>query len=55
NKIDVSDVDVSLNGIELIDREFVFSILERKVPNSSLEQCLPAMRIMHEIEHKMTK
>ena len=55
NKIDVSDVDVSLNGIELIDREFVSSILERKVPNSSLEQCLPAMRIMHEIEHKMTK
>ena len=55
NQIDVSDVDVSLNGIELIDREFVSAILEEREPNSSLEQCLPAMRIMHEIEQKMTK
>lgn len=55
NQIDVSGVDVSLNGIELIDREFVSAILEDREPNSSLEQCLPAMRIMHEIEQKMTK
>lgn len=55
NQIDVSDIDVSLNGIELIDREFVSSILEDREPNSSLVQCLPAMRIMHEIEQKMTK
>tara|TARA_A100001388_G_scaffold265657_1_gene238020 strand:- start:159 stop:1115 length:957 start_codon:yes stop_codon:yes gene_type:complete len=55
NQIDVSDVDVSLNGIELIDREFVSAIFEDREPNSSLEQCLPAMRIMHEIEQKMTK
>lgn len=55
NQIDVSGVDVSLNGIELIDREFVSAILEEREPNSSLEQCLPAMRIMHEIEQKMTK
>ena len=55
NQIDVSGVDVSLNGIELIDREFVSAILEDREPNSSLDQCLPAMRIMHEIEQKMTK
>ena len=55
NQIDVSGVDISLNGIELIDREFVSAILEEREPNSSLEQCLPAMRIMHEIEQKMTK
>lgn len=55
NQIDVSGVDVSLNGIELIDREFVSAILEDREPNSSLGQCLPAMRIMHEIEQKMTK
>ncbi len=55
NQIDVSDIDVSLNGIELIDREFVSSILEDREPSSSLVQCLPAMRIMHEIEQKMTK
>ncbi len=54
-QIDVSDVDVSLNGIELIDREFVSAILEKREPNSSLQQCLPAMKIMHEIERKMTQ
>ncbi len=54
NQIDVSGVDVSLNGIELIDREFVSAILDNREPNGSLQQCLPAMRIMHEIEQKMT-
>jgi 2-hydroxy-4-carboxymuconate semialdehyde hemiacetal dehydrogenase len=54
NEIDVSGVDVSLNGIELIDREFVSAILDNREPNSSLQQCLPAMKIMHEIEQKMT-
>ena len=54
NPIDVSSVDVSLNGIELIDREFISAILGNREPNSSLQQCLPAMKIMHEIEQKMT-
>jgi 2-hydroxy-4-carboxymuconate semialdehyde hemiacetal dehydrogenase len=54
NQIDVSGVDVSLNGIELIDREFVSAILDNREPNSSLQQCLPAMKIMHEIEQRMT-
>ena len=54
NQIDVSGVDVSLNGIELIDREFVSAILDNREPYSSLQQCLPAMKIMHEIEQKMT-
>ena len=53
NQIDVSGVDVSLNGIELIDREFVSAIRDNREPNSSLRQCLPAMKIMHEIEWKM--
>jgi len=53
NQIDVSGVDVSLNGIELIDREFVSAIRDNREPNSSLRQCLPAMKIMHEIERKM--
>ena len=54
NPIDVSGVDVSLNGIEPIDREFVSASLDNREPNSSLQQCLPAMKIMHEIEQKMT-
>lgn len=53
NQIDVSNVDVSMNGIELIDREFVSSILEGREPNSSLRQCLPAMELMHKIERKI--
>ncbi|MGC6536580.1 MAG: Gfo/Idh/MocA family oxidoreductase [Candidatus Puniceispirillaceae bacterium] len=54
NQIDVSAIDVSMNGIELIDREFIASIFEGREPNSSLRQCLPAMRVMHEIERKMS-
>ena len=53
-QIDVSKVDVSMNGIELIDREFVAAIREGREPNGSLQQCLPAMRVMHEIEQKLT-
>ena len=53
-QIDVSDVDVSMNGIELIDREFIAAITEGREPNGSLRQCLPAMQVMHEIEQKMT-
>ena len=52
--VDVSKVDVSMNGIELIDREFVAAIAEGREPNASLAQCLPAMRVMHEIEQKLT-
>ena len=35
NQIDVSNVDVSTNGIELIDREFIAAIREGREPNSS--------------------
>ncbi len=51
---DVSTVDVSMNGIELIDREFIAAIKEGRAPKSSLKDCLPAMRVMHDIEQKMT-
>lgn len=54
NQIDVSRVDVSMNGIELIDREFIKAIQTGEEPNSSLSQCLPAMKILHEIEQKMS-
>ena len=52
-QIDVSQVDVSMNGIELIDREFIAAIREGREPNGSIRQCLPAMRVLHEIEQKM--
>ena len=53
-QIDVSIVDVSTNGIELIDREFVAAIREGREPNSSLAQCLPAMQVMDMIEKQFT-
>ena len=53
-QIDVSTVDVSTNGIELIDREFIAAIREGREPNSSLAQCLPAMKVMDMIEKQFT-
>ena len=52
--IDVSSVDVSLNGIELIDREFIASIREAREPNGSVAQCLPAMRILDRLERQLS-
>src|SRR6187455_3751702 len=51
--IDVSKVDVSLNGIELQDREFFAAIRDRREPNSSVEQVLPCYRTLHELEEQL--
>lgn len=48
--IDVSNVDVSLNGVELCDREFFASIREGRTPGTSVEQCLPAMQTLDRLE-----
>jgi 2-hydroxy-4-carboxymuconate semialdehyde hemiacetal dehydrogenase len=50
NQIDVSKVDVSMNGIELQDREFFAAIQEGREPNGSLAQCVPAMRTLHRLD-----
>ena len=55
NKIDVSKVDVSMNGIELQDREFLAAIKEGREPNSSVAQVLPTMEIMDKAEKMMNK
>ena len=52
-KIDVSGVDVSMNGIELQDREFIAAIREHREPNSSLAQCFPAMQTLDAIEKSL--
>ena len=52
-KIDVSKVDVSMNGIELQDREFVAAIRERREPNASVAQVLPCYRTLHRLEQTM--
>jgi 2-hydroxy-4-carboxymuconate semialdehyde hemiacetal dehydrogenase len=50
NKIDVSKVDVSMDGIELEDREFIAAIREQREPNGSLAQLLPCMRVLGKLE-----
>ena len=53
-KIDVSHVDVSLNGIELQDREFFAAIREQREPNASVAQVLPCYRTLAELERQLT-
>ena len=50
NKIDVSKVDVSMDGIELEDREFIAAIQEKREPNGSLAQLLPCMHVLGKLE-----
>ena len=50
NQIDLSDVAVSNNGIELIDREFIADIKEGREPNGSVHDTLDAMRTLDRIE-----
>ena len=51
--IDVSKVDVSLNGIELQDREFFAAIREGREPNSSVAQVLPCYQVLHQLEQQL--
>ena len=47
--IDVSGVDVSMNGIELQDREFIAAIREGREPNSSVASVLDCYRVLGEL------
>ncbi len=51
--IDVSKVDVSMNGIELQDREFIASVREGREPNSSVAQVLPCYKVLHDLEQQL--
>jgi 2-hydroxy-4-carboxymuconate semialdehyde hemiacetal dehydrogenase len=52
-KIDVSGVAVSMNGIELQDREFFAAIREGREPNSSVAQVLPCYQVLHRLEQQL--
>jgi 2-hydroxy-4-carboxymuconate semialdehyde hemiacetal dehydrogenase len=51
--IDVSKVDVSMNGIELQDREFIAAIREGREPNSSVGKVLDCYRVLGELEKQL--
>jgi 2-hydroxy-4-carboxymuconate semialdehyde hemiacetal dehydrogenase len=48
--IDLTGVAVSMNGIELQDREFFLSIKEGREPNASVAQCHTAMQTLDRLE-----
>lgn len=52
-QIDVSHVAVSMNGIELQDREFVAAIREGREPNSSLRQVIDCYRVLGQLEEQL--
>ncbi len=52
-KVDVSKVDVSMNGIELQDREFIAAIREGREPNSSVAKVLPCYEVLHQLEQQL--
>jgi 2-hydroxy-4-carboxymuconate semialdehyde hemiacetal dehydrogenase len=52
-KIDVSKVDVSMNGIELQDREFFAAIREGREPNASVAQVLPCYEVLHQLDRQL--
>ena len=52
-KIDVSGVDVSMNGIELQDREFFAAIREGREPNSSVASVLPCYEVLQQLEQQL--
>ena len=52
-KIDVSQVDVSMNGIELQDREFFAAIRAGREPNASVAQVLPCYEVLHRLEQQL--
>jgi 2-hydroxy-4-carboxymuconate semialdehyde hemiacetal dehydrogenase len=51
--IDVSKVDVSMNGIELQDREFFAAVHDGREPNASVAQVLPCYRTLHQLEREL--
>ena len=54
-RIDVSQVDVSMNGIELQDREFVAAIREGRAPRASVHDVLPCYRWLDRMEKQLAE
>jgi 2-hydroxy-4-carboxymuconate semialdehyde hemiacetal dehydrogenase len=52
-KIDVSKVDVSMNGIELQDREFIAAIREQREPNSSVAKVMACYEVLDMLEKQL--
>lgn len=53
--IDVSHIDISMNGIELQDREFIAAIREGREPNSSVGKVLDCYRVLGDLEKQLNE
>lgn len=53
--IDVSHVAVSMNGIELQDREFIAAIREGREPESSVAKVFDCYRVLGELEEQLAR
>ncbi|RBP47163.1 Gfo/Idh/MocA family oxidoreductase [Arenicella xantha] len=53
--IDVTNVDVSMNGIELQDREFFAAIKDGREPNSSVAKVFACYQTLHELEQSLNR
>ncbi|MFN3629777.1 MAG: Gfo/Idh/MocA family oxidoreductase [Casimicrobiaceae bacterium] len=53
--VDVSHVAVSMNGIELQDREFIAAIREGREPNASVARVLPCYEVLDGLERQLTR
>ena len=54
NQIDLSNVAVSNNGIELIDREFISAISEGRTPNACVTDVISTMETLDKIERSIS-
>ena len=54
NQIDLTNVAVSSNGIELIDREFISAIKEGRTPNACVTNVISAMETLDKIERSIS-
>ena len=55
NVIDLSDLDVSMDGIELQDREFIAAIDEGREPNASVHQVLPCYEVLDRLDQQIRR
>ncbi|MCL2653233.1 MAG: Gfo/Idh/MocA family oxidoreductase [Propionibacteriaceae bacterium] len=55
NKVDLTGMYVSNNGIELQDREFLSAILENREPNASIQQVMPCYRTIDQLQKQLAQ
>ncbi len=53
--VDVSKVDISMNGVELQDREFVAAIQEGREPNASVQSVINTYRTLGALENQLAR